>query len=129
MVESAALLVDGDCNLNCVSAVLTGSLFEFCDRTRPGRTNATQFSSRGLHCRQTSATIPISTPYLGDVGSIISAIVERNGAPDGAEPKYRRLSVRYCAFLEVVMFDLIIRHATLPDGRENQDIACGNGRI
>ena len=27
------------------------------------------------------------------------------------------------------MFDLIVRHATLPDGRENQDIACNDGRI
>ena len=27
------------------------------------------------------------------------------------------------------MFGLIVRHATLPDGRENQDIACSDGRI
>ncbi len=27
------------------------------------------------------------------------------------------------------MFDLIVRHATLADGRKNQDIACADGRI
>jgi cytosine deaminase len=27
------------------------------------------------------------------------------------------------------MFDLLLRHATLPDGRKNIDIACQNGRI